>query len=87
MPSFGSSKSSLFPLAFLIGSVILVVTTVALGAWLDGKTGRPVAAPVWQARRAGWAAPAGGPAARGPRAPDEGLPPLPARRDAGDRAP
>ena len=39
MPSFGSSKSVLLPLAFLIGAVVLVVTTVALGAWLDGDNG------------------------------------------------
>ena len=39
MPNFGSSKSSLFPLALLIGAVVLVVTTVALGAWLDGDNG------------------------------------------------
>ena len=39
MPSFGSSKSVLLPLAILIGAVVLVVTTVALGAWLDGDNG------------------------------------------------
>ncbi len=39
MPNFGSSKSGLFPLALLIGAVVLVVTTVALGAWLDGDNG------------------------------------------------
>ncbi len=39
MPSLGSSKSILLPLVILIGAVVLVVTTVALGVWLDGDNG------------------------------------------------
>ena len=34
-----ASKARLFPLVFLVAAVVVVIVTVALGAWLDGDAG------------------------------------------------